>query len=778
MRDKTPDQPAPEHEPTENQPQPTEDAQAGDAASNVAAASPHSGAPASVKDAPRTDAPAEGETAAQPAPDARLRQDQDILQAREIPTQGDEAEAFATPDSMAVDPDGPLIGTDASDGLKTPPPLLQETLAPELEFKLEPEAKSETAPAVEDGPTPCNFFKALSWGTPLVLALLAVLLFAPLAHNSKITGIDPQPGRSPQLVAALAQANQAGDLSFWIIPHIAGQPTADVLPMQLWWAAVTDAVAQQLSGLAGAWIGGWTGPLLLGWLFIMAVACLGWTDSRHKHHAGLAAGLAAFCGLPFIGAAWFASDLLLAPTLSILSAACLLRGLKKATFSLTTFAGCVFMALAALSGGLLPAALPLCAVLFAIIGTLNFRRLGEWDLVFGLGLTLLILGGWLTSGLLFAGSTALRAYLGSLPLLTGGGYALPALPQTCLLTLLAATLLPWAALPVLMPVRSGKALLAGVKSWKNRTGFTEPLFLTGLLLTGLAGLLVTSPAHPAVFLMLAASIAALASRSLTNLSISQNRRWGLFCAAYLLILSAGFLWLLLDNGREMLNAHLGIAPNISFGVKTWLAPAAVAIVGAITMWFFGRDKSSQGGLLAFTLAMLLLSQAFAWVSLPVIQPYVKASNVELPSQDIVLPMPDALPDGPRLHLPMPPAPPVITPVVTPAAHNATQTPPAQPDILGAPMPALRNATIPATEAPEATPPAQNATLPVPDAGDARYGDDLPALTPPPGPPPAPYQPGLHTQEPPLPMLDTPLTAPAPLPRVDPYPPQRDGNTSP
>ena len=134
---------------------------------------------------------------------------------------------------------------------------------------------------------------------------------------------------------------------------------------------------------------------------------------------------------------------------------------------------------------------------------------------------------------------------------------------------------------------------------------------------------------------------------------------------------------------------------------------------------------------------------------------------------------------------------MITPPAV-AAHNATQIPAAQPDILGAPMPARHNATGPnalpgigpeisvdaITPTPESgLPPAQNTTAPVPEAGNALYGDDLPALDVQTGPPPAPYQPGLHpqTKEPPLPVLDTPGSSTAPrAPLTDPYPP-RSGN---
>ena len=445
------------------------------------------------------------------------------------------------------------------------------------------------------------------------------------------------------------------------------------------------------------------------------------------------------------------------------------------------FAGCVLMALAALAGGIIPAALPLVAAIIAIVGTLNFRRLGEWDLVFGLGLTVLLLGGWLTGSLLFAGSAPLRAYLAGAPLLAGSGCPLPALPLGCFTLLLAATLLPWLALPLLMPTRSGKALLAGVKDWRNRQPFTEALFLGGLLLAGLAALVIHLPAPSALLLMPAGALAALAARSLISLSPAQNNRWGTFCALYLLALGAVFFWMLLDSGREALNAQLGIGANISFGLATWLAPGTVALLAALGMWFFGRGKSSQAGLLRFLLAMLLIAQALAWFSLPVIVPYLKAAPPDMPVLDIVSPLPDGapdgLPDGPRLHMPLPPESPGITPTV-PAAHNATQAPLTQPDILGAPIPALHNATsqapLPATTLPaqanatlapapvNATalpaPLPVNATAPVPDAGGALYGDDLPPQTTP-TTPVTPYQPGMHLQEPPLPILDTPIPAP-------------------
>ena len=755
-------------------------------------------------------------------PGARLRKDQEALEAREslqsasqwkdaasetgaAPAARDET--AASPEETRPEEPRPEEAGRDHEPLTMGQPIAPDALASEMaeEPSAEyPQAESPTGPqgeeraeepapaAATDEPTPSRCFSALSWLAPLVPVLLAITLFAPLLYHSQVAGLAPQSGLPPQLDAVIDKAKYGADLSFWFIPHVPGlpdQPDSGVLPMQLWWGALMGAADEYLSGLAGEWIDGWSGPLLLTWLFFTAVVCLGWTDARFRRQAGLAAGLAAFCSLPVAALAWFASGLLLAPAFSVLAAACLLRGLKKTTFSMAVFAGCIFMALAGLSGGLVFAAAPFAAALIAIIGTLNFRRLGEWDLVFGLGLTVLLLGAWLTGALLFGGSGALRQYLEGLSLLAGGAAVLPGTPLGCLAALLVIILLPWLALPPLMPMRSAKALLGGVKDWKNRVRFTEPLFLGGLVLAGLAGLVTVAPAHPAVFPLLLAAVAALAARSLTNLSHRQNRRWGAFCAGYLLIVAAGFLWLLLDSGRETLNAHLGLAANISFGMKTWLAPAVAAVIGALTMWFFGRGKSSRAGLLALAFAMLLLTQAFAWISLPVIQPYLKSTQMDIPTQDIVLPAPEIIPDGPRLHLPLPPAPLAVTPPAL-ANHNATQGQMAQPDILGAPLPVPRNATSPdssagATEpgvtgatavnatqgAPEGALPVQNATQPVPDAGNALYGDDLPPLAPPTGPPPAPYQPGLQqaprATEPPLPILDTPISAPAP--RVDAYP---------
>ena len=789
MGDKTPEQSTPEQKQAENQTPQSETEK--------------------LQTAADPEAQSQGQTSPEPLrPDARLRKDQEALEAGEsfesTPEQEDAApEAASGSEARAEDGDArgglswekarsdvaPLSMDQPSTLAGQASGAAADSLAeadPQAEPQPEPQtdgpALEQTPAAPAEEPAQSRCFNLLSWLAPLVPILLTIILFAPLLYHSKITGLTPQSGLPPHLEIAVYKAKYGADLSFWFIPQVPGlpaQPDSGVLPMQLWWGALMGAADSYLSGLAGDWLNGWSGPLLLTWLFFTAVVCLGWTDSRFRRKAGLAAGLAAFCSLPVAAVAWFASGLLLAPLFSVLAAACLLRGLKKTVFSMAVFAGCIFMALAGLSGGLIFVVAPFAAALIAIIGTLNFRRLGEWDLVFGLGLTVLLLGAWLTGALLFGGSAALRQYLEGLSLLAGGAPALPEPPLGCLAALLAITLLPWLALPLFMPARSGNALLGGFKSWKNRVKFTEPLFLGGMILAGLAGLAAVAPAHPALFPILLAAVAALAVRSLTNLSPRQNRRWGAFCAVYLLLLAVGFLWLLLDAGRETLNAHLGIAANISFEMKIWLAPAVAAVIGALTMWFFGRGKSSQTGLLALAFAMLLITQAFAWISLPVIQPYLKSTEMEIPAQDIVLPIPEIIPDGPRLHMPLPPAPAAATPPAL-ASHNATQGQMAQPDILGAPLPALHNATSPdmvpgvtevnATQgAPESTPPVQNATQPVPDAGNARYGDDLPPLAPPTGPPPAPYQPGLQqttrVQEPPLPILDTPVSA-SPAPRRD------------
>lgn len=809
MGDKTPDQPTPEQKQAENQtPQPeTEQRQP--------VAGPEKQDP---NQAEQTDQAGQAASTSL-TPDARLRKDQETLAAREsLPATPQRRnagpESAVEPEAEAETESAPEKSLPEEAGSDDEPLTMSRPAAPDDQIsKNTTESSADTAPGAEpqaepqsDAPAapevmidetpPSRCFSALSWLAPLVPVLLTVILLAPLLYHSQVAGLTPQSSLPPQLDAAIDKAKYGADLGFWFIPQVADQPNSGVLPMQLWWGALMGMADSQLSGLAGEWSNGWSGPLLLTWLFFTAVVCLGWTDSRFRRQAGLASGLAAFCSLPVAALAWFAPGLLLAPLFSVLASACLLRGLKKTTFSMAVFAGCVCMALAALSGGLVFAAVPLVAAFITIIGTFNFRRLGEWDLVFGLGLTALLLGAWLTGALLFGGSSALRQYLEGLCLLAGGAAVLPKAPLGCLASLLAVTLLPWLALPLLMPARSGKALLGGVKDWKNRVRFTEPLFLGGLILAGLVGLVALAPAHPALLPLLLAAVVALAVRSLTNLSPRQNSRWGAFCAAYLLILAAGFLWLLLDSGRAALNAHLGIAANISFGMKTWLAPAVAAVIGALTMWFFGRGKSARVGLLALAFAMLLLVQTFAWISLPVIQPYLQSTRMDIPTQDIVLPAPEIIPDGPRLHLPLPPAPPVVTPPAL-ANHNATQGQMPQPDILGAPLPVLRNATSPdvpagatepgltgatvvnATEgAPESALLAQNATQPVPDAGNARYGDDLPPLAPPVGPPPAPYQPGLQSspraQEPPLPILDTPINAPAPAPRVDAYPQSNTG----
>lgn len=799
MRNNTPDQSTPEQEQSEEQaqlrkeqsPLPTQDSDS----SVVGSDAPPDSAPA------KQDSPAGTAAETDPQPDQKILRAEKSEENAAQPSGSETADNAETP--LAIQPDaaptqpetlseqeiGPSDAEQKTEAEGTPDQAVEE------EPDQKPEQETKAAPPAEDTPTPSKCFGTLSWITPLILFFLTVLLFAPLAYNSKVAGIAPASKTSAQLAAAIEAAEQGSDLSLWIIPHVAGQPAPEVLPLQLWWGAAMKAAAKQISALTGDWLGGLVGPFILAWLFLMGTACLGWTDSRFKRKAALAAGIAAFCSSPFIAAAWFAPEVILGPALSVMAAACLLRSLKKPTFCLTMFLGCALMALAALAGGIILAALPLVAALLAIIGTLNFRRLGEWDLVFGLGLTTLILGGWLTGGLLFAGSSALRAYLALTPLLAGGGCALPESSPGGLALLFTAALLPWLALPALMPVRSCKTLLAGVKSWKDRSRFTEALFLAGLLVAGAAGLAVCSIVHPALLLALSAAVAALAARSLTNLSSAQNNRWGAFCALYLLALAAVFFWMLLDSGRELLNAQLGIAPNISFDLKVWLAPGAAALIGALTMWFFGRGKSSQTSLLALLFAALLITQAFAWFSIPVMEPYLKTISPEPPVMDIVAPGELNLgPDGPRLHIPMPPELPVITPPAV-ASQNATQIPDTQLDILGAPMPARHNATRPnalpgigpeisinaTTPAPESGLPggevdpnsAQNATAPVPEAGGALYGDDLPALDVPTGPPPAPYQPGLHPQakEPPLPVLDVPGSASAPrAPLIEPYPP--------
>lgn len=637
-----------------------------------------------------------------------------------------------------------------------------------------PEAALDNPP--DEGPADSKLFSALSWITPLLLLFFAALLFIPLAYDSKVKGLIAETGSAPRLVEALTTARQGGGVSLWIIPQAAGEPVSEVLPMQLWWGAATESAKAALSDLVGPWLAGWVGPFFIAWLFLMAVAALGWTDSRFRRRAGLAAGLAAFCGPLFICGAWLTPDLLLAPALSTLAAACLLRGLKKKTFSLAMFTGGVFMGLAGLSGGLIFAAMPLFAALFAIVGAFNFRRLGEWDLVFGIGLTVLVLGGWFTGGLLFAGSDALRAYLGGMSILAGGGYVLPVLPVACLTLLLIGVLLPWVLLPFCLPVRSGKAFISGLTNWKDRTRFTEGLFLTGLVLGGLAVLFLISPAHPALLLSLAAGVSAIAARSLTSLSPAQSRRWGVLCAFYLLLLALGFAWFLLSGGEAALNGYLGIEPGISFGSKTWLAPAISALIGVAAMLLFGKGKSSQGGLLIFSLVMLLVIETFAWLSLPMLYPSLQRAVAPQSLTPELIPPADAsenpyatmqnATESGGLRLPF-----MILGNATSQAPAQNATLSVQPDILGVPLP-QHNSTLPATPGTingsgSILPGSQNATSPgaqnatVPDAGGALYGDDLNLPPVQAGPPPAPYQPGLHREEPPLPILDAPGAQPRP-----------------
>ena len=699
------------------------------------------------------------------------------------------ADEAATPDAEAenAQPPIPENAPDLSAPLSLEPDAPQSSREAGVEDTLllpAEEQKTEAEPAVpaDERPLDSKIFSGLSWIGPLLLILLAALLFAPLVYNSAVTGLVPRLGATPHLEEALNTTTQGGGVSVWVIPQIAGQPATEVLPMQLWWGAAMQSASSWLAGLVGPAIAGWTGPFVLACLFLIAAMALGWTDSRFSRRAGLAAGLAAFCGPLFAAGAWLSADLLLAPALSTLAAACLLRGLKKKTFSLSMFAGGLFLGFAALSGGLVFAALPIFAALFAIAGTLNFRRLGQWDLVFGLALTALILGGWFTGGLLFAGSSALRAYLGGISLLAGSGCSLPPLPLACLALTLLALLLPWPLLPLCMPARSGKALLAGFSNWKDRGGLTEPLFLTALLLGGLALLLLKTPGHLGLLLALAATLSALVARSLTNLTPAQNRRWGLLCALYLLVMAVGFGWLLLPGGEDFLNARLGIDANISFGLKTWLAPAVGTLIGIVTIWLFGREKSSQGGLLAFTFAMLLIFQAFAWLSLPVLHPYLQNALYGKETGTEPLPSPlapdtgNVVDDGSGGGLRLPMSLPWVN--ATEPAQNATT--PAQPNILGAPMPrqnatlpatpGAQNATLPGAQQNATTPGAQqNATAPVPDAGGALYGDHFNLNATLQGPPPAPYQPGLNKpQEPPLPILDSPV-APSPQPPAPPAP---------
>ena len=159
----------------------------------------------------------------------------------------------------------------------------------------------------------------------------------------------------------------------------------------------------------------------------------------------------------------------------------------------------------------------------------------------------------------------------------------------------------------------------------------------------------------------------------------------------------------------------------------------------------------------------------------------------MPEINIINPLPPQsdVPDGPRLHLPLPPDSEVFTAPEVPLQEIEAETPEGivQPGILGAPMPGQTNATV----APGEDSIVDNSLDgglgigadggPVPDAGGFLYGDDLTVGQDNQAPPApvAPYQPGLHREEPPLPLLDTPvpITAPQtpPQPLLEPLPPQ-------
>lgn len=620
------------------------------------------------------------------------------------PFPGEEADKAVITDSQPDPPDGQTAHSEAADHVEPAEKGAVDAEAPES--PKEP-SEPQKAPGVLDG-----LFSSLAKTGPLALLIIMGCMAWPIFFQHG------QATYCPAELKYLTAFMHAIAGHSWLAPI--------GLDGEAWTAAQWPALGW-IIGLA-ALIPGITGYLLPAVSFtctfmaVLGVWCLS-LAAGFRLPAAFAASLILLCAPLFAPLPNFMGPATLTAAFTLFSLVFFSIGWRKRNAWLSLPLGFICAALAGLSGGILPFAVPLLASFLFLVWRGSFRRPQKTDAIFGFILLLLIIGIWL--GVLMMQEKG-NAYL---DLLFGNAwqFAWP-IPIRWFLPLAAGILglMPWILMLISVSWikvlgRTGKSLSAS-----RRENASALIWISLIVALCLAPFI---PAfHPSA-VIIACLGAVLLGKAFINLSSLGNRFFFLLASLCLIIAGCVLLAVSFESTQSIIFGMLPELPVPDLGPRLLSLQAlpvmgGIVLVGGIIGLWFARSWQGAGGLLYAMLLVIILCQPARLMLVPDLAampgtPLVPFGVIETKVNEGLKPAPPALPEAQQEE-----------------SAPATQPEPAQPPALPENPASENSMTAPEAEGSPALPAAEPAPEPAqkpevtPDAPSGQAYPDEPAQTAP------------------------------------------------
>lgn len=569
----------------------------------------------------------------------------------------------------------PAGGTTAT---STQPPTASPSISP------------RSHPVVSAGPAE-HSFRLLSFGALFSLALiLAVQQFTSIYTPTVFT--------ISELGFAFLYENMLASGQWLAPPHLAD--IAPALPVYFWFMRLVDAIPYADASLLYPLASAFSAFVALAGTYSLALA------AGFGNRVAFAAGLILLSCLGFSPMAHYLSpDLLFAGTLA-LSMACLYRGWISQNAYTWLALGFILAGISTLTGGLMGLIIPLFTSLGFVVWRGSFRRGHQMDAVFGFGLLLLTIMGWLGAVILLSGD---GKYLYSLsrqiftPFL--GPLWPPQDPWWLAFVRLPVALLPWVVVVLFVPWGRVCAT-AWASLGASRTEKKGSAWLWIALFVGCLYVSITSTKPCLTFVPLLPVAVILLAKALLNLPQAHSRFFFLLLALGFavvgLALGALSFPLTLAQLSPYIQGHLIKPLHTMQGLPIM---AGICVLGAGILWKGTRRSLPAGSLLVVVLLITILIQPATLMLSPSLQGVVgesipsgrvEAGNTAAPATENI-PEQAASPNtSPSTTPDM--APPPVAPLA-PVGEGTTPVPPAQDPI---PPAAPSEAAAPIKpEAPEA-----------------------------------------------------------------------------
>ncbi|WP_035104268.1 ArnT family glycosyltransferase [Desulfohalovibrio reitneri] len=320
----------------------------------------------------------------------------------------------------------------------------------------------------------------------------------------------------------------------WVVLHLNGEMYPDKPPLYfglLWLISLFTGGATMPTFMLGAAVSGL--------FFLGATAWLARSVAGYGRETLLTAGIALLGCFYFVGLTHYSRMDLLFASLILASQALLFLGMraKPTGFSWLALTGWLASALAVLTKGPLGFALPLAAIVVYLAWSGRLRRLFRLDTLVGLGLVILLVGGWLLGAWLVEGD----AYVNNILYKQVYRRALDSWhhehPFYHYLLTLPLVWLPWTALLACLPLKRLRDGGFWRGLWASRKNAGGPAFLWCSLLSGFV---LLSSVHTKIViyaLPLFAPLAILTARGVLSLEGERRKRFWTIVTGYFLLLA-------------------------------------------------------------------------------------------------------------------------------------------------------------------------------------------------------------------------------------------------